>query len=265
MQEAHTRKYPNDFDDGIDLQELFYVLFERKWIIISLTTFFSIVGVIFSLLLPNIYVSKAILVPVNSSNNISGAFGGYKSLAGLAGLNLPATGNVDNTVKAIEKIKSLSFFENNILTNIYLPDLMAFKSWDAETNKLTYNNSIYNTDSNTWVRDYSYPQQQIPSPQESFEVFRIKHLSLSVDNKSGFSTLSIKHQSPFIAKEWTELVVDEINSFYRQKDRLEAEILIDRKNSLGCKIYGDNRNEKLKRAGSTLSIRMACAQSGGRS
>ena len=223
MQEAHTRKYPNDFDDGIDLQELFYVLFERKWIIISLTTFFSIVGVIFSLLLPNIYVSKAILVPVNSSNNISGAFGGYKSLAGLAGLNLPATGNVDNTVKAIEKIKSLSFFENNILTNIYLPDLMAFKSWDAETNKLTYNNSIYNTDSNTWVRDYSYPQQQIPSPQESFEVFKNKHLGISANNEFGFITISIKHESPIVAKQWTELVVNEINSFYRQKDKLESE------------------------------------------
>ena len=41
--------------------------------------------------------------------------------------------------------------------------------------------------------------------------------------QSGFSTLSIKHQSPYIAKEWAELVVNEVNSFYRQKDKTESE------------------------------------------
>jgi uncharacterized protein involved in exopolysaccharide biosynthesis len=77
--------------------------------------------------------------------------------------------------------------------------------------------------SNTWIRDYSYPQQQIPSAQESFEVFKIEHLSLSDDKKSDFITLSIKHRSPFVAKQWVELVVNEVNAFYRQKDKLESE------------------------------------------
>jgi LPS O-antigen subunit length determinant protein (WzzB/FepE family) len=30
MQEAHSNKHPNDFDDEIDLRELFYVLLEGK-------------------------------------------------------------------------------------------------------------------------------------------------------------------------------------------------------------------------------------------
>ena len=49
MQEAHSNKHPNDFDDEIDLRELFYVLLEGKWIIVSLTAFVSIIGVIYSL------------------------------------------------------------------------------------------------------------------------------------------------------------------------------------------------------------------------
>ena len=89
MQEAHSNKHPNDFDDEIDLRELFYVLLEGKWIIVSLTAFVSIIGVIYSLLLPNIYESKAMLVPVNSSSGISGALGSYSGLAGLAGISLP--------------------------------------------------------------------------------------------------------------------------------------------------------------------------------
>jgi uncharacterized protein involved in exopolysaccharide biosynthesis len=222
MQEAHISKHPNDFDDEIDLRELFYVLFEGKWIIVSLTAFVSIIGVIYSLSLPNIYQSNTILVPVNSSSGISGALGSYSGLAGLAGISLPSGGDEGNSAKAIQKINSLSFFKNNILPNIHLPDLVAVKSWNPKTNILAFNESIYNTSSNTWVRDYSYPQQQIPSSQESYEVFK-QHLSLIDDKKSGFITLSIKHQSPFVAKQWVELVVNEVNAFYRQKDKLESE------------------------------------------
>tara|TARA_B100000902_G_C26994679_1_gene756825 strand:- start:353 stop:796 length:444 start_codon:yes stop_codon:yes gene_type:complete len=54
-------------------------------------------------------------------------------------------------------------------------------------------------------------------------IFREEHISLNEDNKSGFITLSIKHQSPFVAKQWVELIVDEINNFYRFKDKLESE------------------------------------------
>ena len=223
MQETHSNKHPNDFDDEIDLRELFYVLLEGKWIIVSLTAFVSIIGVIYSLLLPNIYESKAMLVPVNSSSGISRALGSYSGLAGLAGISLPSGGDEGNSAKAIQKISSLSFFENNILPNIHLPDLMAVKSWNSKTNTLTFDDSIYDTNSNTWIRDYSYPQQQIPSAQESFEVFKTAHLSLSEDKKSGFITLAIKHQSPFIAKQWVELVINQVNAFYRQKDKSESE------------------------------------------
>jgi hypothetical protein len=222
MQEAHSNKHPNNFDDEIDLRELFYVLSEGKWIIFSLTAFVSIVGVIYSLLLPNIYESKAMLVPVNSSSGISGALGSYSGLAGLAGISLPSGGDQGNSAKAIQKISSLSFFEKNILPNIHLPDLMAIGSWNSKTNIVAFDENIYDTSSNTWIRDYSYPQQQIPSAQESYEFFK-QNLGLSDDKKSGFITLSIKHQSPFVAKQWVELVVNEVNAFYRQKDKIESE------------------------------------------
>ena len=222
MQELNTNKHQNDFDDEIDLRELFYVLLEGKWIIVSLTAFASIIGVIYSLSLPNIYESKTMLVPVNSSSGISGALGSYSGLAGLAGINLPSEGDKGNSAKAIQKISSLSFFENNILANIHLPDLMAVKSWNSKSNTLTFDESIFDTNNNTWIRNYSYPQQQIPSSQESYAVFK-QHLSLNEDKKSGFITLSIKHQSPFVAKQWVELVVNEVNTFYRQKDKLESE------------------------------------------
>ena len=171
MQETYSNKHPNNFDDEIDIREIFHILFQGKWIIVSITAFASIIGVIYSLQLPNIYQSKALLVPVNSSSGISGALGSYSGLAGLAGISLPSGGGESNSVKAIEKLNSLSFFENNILTNIFLPDLMAVKSWNPSTNTLAYDESIYIKNTNTWVRDYSYPGKQIPSAQEGFGIF----------------------------------------------------------------------------------------------
>ena len=209
-------------EDEIDLWELFHILFQGKWIIVSVTTFVSIIGIVYSLYLPNIYQSEALLVPVDSSKSMSGALGGYAGLAGLAGISLSSAGGDGNTSKAVEKLNSLSFFENNILPYIFLPDLMALESWDPQTNTLVYDENIYKKDTNTWVRDYSYPKKQIPTAQESFKEFKAEHLDVNLDQKSGFLNLKIKHQSPYIAKEWTELLINQVNIFYRQKDKSES-------------------------------------------
>jgi hypothetical protein len=221
MSEALNNKQDSFNEDEINLQEFFNVLFKGKWIIISVTAFVSVVGVVYSLLLPNIYESKAVLVPVDSSNGISAALKGYSGLASLAGISLPAQGDEGNSTKALKKINSLSFFEKNLLPKIFLPDLMALKYWDHQTNTLIYDESIYNNTTNEWVREYDYPRTLIPSAQESFKVFQ-DNLSINEDIKTGFVTLAIKHQSPYIAKKWTDLVINEINSFYRKKDKLES-------------------------------------------
>ena len=104
-----------------------------------------------------------------------------------------------------------------------MPNLVAVKTWNSATNKLVYDENIYDVKTNSWLRDYTYPQQQIPSAQESYEIFIEEHLNLIEDKKSGFITLTIKHKSPFVAKQWVELIVNQINGFYRLKDKLESE------------------------------------------
>lgn len=218
-----TEDHSIDSDNEINFKELFRIFLQSKWLIVSVTSFISLFGVIYSLYLPNIYESRVVLAPVNSSSSISGNLQRFSGLAGFAGINLPPRYNESNSSKAIKKISTLSFFENNILKNINLPELMAVQSWDSLNNVLIFDESIYDVGSDTWVREVSYPKQQIPTAQESFKVFKFKHLTLIEDDLTGFITLSIKHQSPFIAKEWATLIVDEINGFYRQKDKLESQ------------------------------------------
>jgi capsular polysaccharide biosynthesis protein len=213
----------DNFEDVIELKEILKNLWQEKWTIISITTFISIIGLIYSLLLPNIYESRAILNPANSGSGISRSLQNYSGLAGLAGVSIPSGDDNSNSTKAIEKLNTLSFFENSIFPNIFLPDLMAHDSWNNETNVLRYNDNIYDTKNKRWIRHYSYPLKQIPSAQESFKEFKDEHFRLSEDKKTGFITISIRHKSPFIAKKWTELIVNEINNFYREKDKEESE------------------------------------------
>jgi LPS O-antigen subunit length determinant protein (WzzB/FepE family) len=131
-----------------------------------------------------------------------------------------------NSSKAIEKLSSLSFFENNIMPNIYLPDLIAVKSWSALENSITYDEKIFNQSKNEWIRSYKY-FGKAPSAQTSFSAFKLNHFSVSEDRETGFVTIKIKHQSPYIAKTWGEILVNEINSFYREKDRDDAQKAVD--------------------------------------
>ena len=209
--------------DEINLIELIQVLFKGKWKIIAITSLVSTIGVIYSLSLPNIYESKTILAPADSSSGISAALGSYAGLAGLAGINVSSAGPESNTYKAIQKLRSLSFFENNILPNIFLPNLLALKSWNPESNTLVYDDSLYDKKSKSWIIDKSSPNIGKPTPQKGFRAFIGNHFSISEDKKTGFISLTVKHQSPFIAQAWAELAINQINTFYRQKDKLETE------------------------------------------
>jgi hypothetical protein len=240
MKQINKEKYSDYLDFGLSLDELIKIIFVHKYTIISLTSLVSILAVIFSLSLPNIYQSKASLAPSEQSSNLFSSLSSYSGIASLASIDLPSSSDGSNTERAIEKLYSLSFFEENIMPKIYLPDLMALKSWDPLTNEIYYNEKLFDVSSNAWVRKYSYPKKQIPSPQESFKIFKDQHFAISRDKKTGFVYLSMKHQSPYLAREWLDLVVNEINAFYREKNRLESERAVQYLNN---KILSTNFSE----------------------
>lgn len=218
----------NGNEKEIDLSIVFSALWDGKWLIVSIISIFSIAAIIYSLSLPNIYQSKAILSPVSDTTGggLSQVMKNYGGIASLAGVNLSSGDPSSNSLKALEKLRTLSFFEKNIMPNIFLPDLMAFDYWDASSNKLVYDDSIFDDSTQKWVRDFAYPQTQEPSPQESFNAF-IGHLQASKDTETGFINISIKHQSPYVAKAWTELIIDQLNYFFRTKDKQEAQASMD--------------------------------------
>ena len=204
-------------EDEIDLRKLLDVIWSGKWVIFTLIISSSLIAVLVSISLPNVYKSEALLSPVVSEAAPSGAMSNMGGLATLAGLNFQ-TQPAGNSTKALKKLRTLSFYEDNILPNIFLPDLMALKSWDSKNNKIIYDKNIFNSDTQTW--------NKIPSPQKSYKDFK-RILEFSLDYETGFVTLSVRHQSPYIAQEWTNLIVNQLNDFFRSNDKREAQAAMD--------------------------------------
>lgn len=207
----------NNIKEEIDLVGLLKLIWESKRIIIATTATFSILAIIYSLSLPNIYESKALLSPVNEDIGSNQPMGNVTGLATLAGINISNATN-SNSLKAIEKAETISFFKDNILPNIFLPDLMAIKSWDSETNTIYYDSDNFDNKTQSFIKT--------PSAQESYKEFK-DIFQLSQDYDTGFVTVSIKHQSPFISQQWTDLVVNQINEFFRINDKREAQAAMD--------------------------------------
>jgi len=216
----------DNFDDEIDLRNLFHILWNKKLFISCLTSVFAIMSVLYSLSLPNVYTSSALLAPASEENSLSTQVGQFSGLASFAGLGLNNEGS-SKTQEAIERIKSFEFFSKHFLPNIQLENLMAVKKWIPEENILKYDENLFNPDTKVWKRDVSYPRKIIPSHQEAYEEVYEKILSVSMNKNTGFVAISISHKSPIIAKKWLDLIILNINESMRELDKQSSQRSID--------------------------------------
>ena len=242
---------PNDqlnniYDDEIDLSELFHVLWDKIFYIGAITSIFSLISIIYALMLPNIYQSKATLMAVEQSSGMSGMVGRYSGMASLAGISLDSkSGSKDQ--EAIARIKSFEFFSNNFLPNMKLENLMAVKKWNQASNTLTYYAGDFNSESRQWLRKAKPPRSNIPTSQEAYEEF-VEIMSVNKDKKTNLVTLMVEHKSPFIAQQWVEIMINQIDQVMRDQDRQTATKSIEYLNSLAPTVI----NEEIKKALSAL-------------
>ncbi|WP_018275888.1 Wzz/FepE/Etk N-terminal domain-containing protein [Teredinibacter turnerae] len=208
--------------DEIDLRELWDALWNGKWIIIGITFLFAIASVIFALSLPNIYKSEALLAPAeeNSGGGLSRMAGCLGGLASLAGVDLVGA-KADKTTIAVEILKSREFISKFVRKHKILIPLMAVKGWDRTQDTLIIDNNIYDEKSRKWVRAPKPPREAEPSALEAYEKF-INLMSISVDENTGLVNLSVEHYSPYLAKEWVDLLILDINEEIKSRDVAEA-------------------------------------------
>ena len=210
-------------DSEVSIKDLLDTLWKNKILITFITLTSALISVLVSLNIPNTYTSESILAPTVSENTLSSNLGGYASLAGLAGINLPQQ-SINKSDEAIERIKSYDFFIDEFIKNIKYQDLVAYKKWNSLDNKIIYDEKIFKN--NKWVRKTKPGKPSKPTNQEAFKAYK-KILTIDEDQQSSFITIKIDHVSPFIAKEWLELIIVKINNYMRDIDKQVSQNSID--------------------------------------
>ena len=212
----------------IDLLQLITELWNKKALIIFLTTIAAIISVLYSLSLPNIYRSQALLAPADSqSQGMSSSLGGLSSIAGIAGISIPGTGDAKKT-EAIAILNSHQFLEEFINSHNLVVPIMASKGWDKESNKLIFNEKLYDAQKNQWLVEDGKDLK--PSIQETVKKFRLM-VSSSVDKKYGYLLIFADTYSPYISKQWVELLIVDINKYIMEADVERAEKSLEYLNS----------------------------------
>ena len=201
----------DQYDDEIDLRELFGVLWGNKIKIIGITAVFAVVSVIYALSVPNQYKASALLAPAQQqSGGLSGALGQLGGLASLAGVSIGG-GESSEAQVAQEIMKSWSFIEGFIADHDLAVEVYAAEGWSRESNQLKFDNDVYAVKTKTWlVENDNIGRLGPPTSWQLFEKFS-EMLAVSEDKKSGLISISIEYYSPQIAKQWLDLYILSIN------------------------------------------------------
>ena len=210
--------------DDIDVKEIFDILSKEKYKLFFITILFTLLAIVFSLFIPNQYVSYSVMAPsstLNSSNKISSQ---YSGVATLAGISLPSSGS-DRVQEAIEVMKSLDFFEEFLVKYDLEIPIIAANGWSSKTNELKLDKKIYDINKKKWVSDIKFSINGKPSIQYAHNIF-LDNLSIDVDRKTEFVTVSYQHFSPNMAKDIVDLILLEINSIIKEDDVKHAQLSI---------------------------------------
>ena len=207
------------YDDEIDLRELFSVLWAGKKLIVGITAIFALVAVFYALSIPNQYLATAIVSPAqDGGGGLSGALGQLGGLASLAGVSIGA-GESSEAQVAQEIMRSRGFIEEFISENNLAVEVFAAKGWDMASNQLDIDSDLYDVGSSQWVRDIPKGKVLVPSGLELFKKFS-EMFSVSDDKKTGMVSISVEYFSPQLAKEWVDRLVIGINQ-HMQSRKLE--------------------------------------------
>ena len=207
----------SQYDDEIDLRELFGALWAGSRKIIAITAVFAFVSVIYALSVSNQYKATVLLAPAQSdSSDLSGALGQLGGLASLAGVDI-GSGDSSEAQMAQEIMKSWSFIDVFIAENNISVEVYAAEGWSRGSNELQIDDDIYDAETKTWlVENDNTGEVGPPSSWVLFQAFS-ERLVVSENKKSGLVSVSIEYYSPQIVKQWLGMYVAAINAHMQQR------------------------------------------------
>lgn len=213
--------------DNIKISHLFGILWDYKIFIIIFTSICTTATVLYAINKPDEYTALGIYMPKsdNSASGLSKLAGQFGGLASLAGVNIGG-GAESKTEVALELLKSRAFLQAFITRHNLTAKLLAVEGWDQETDTLLYNSELYDAENEVWVREPPKGRSVEPTSWEAFEALN-KNIVAEYEAKRNILKLSFTYYSPSLAAQWLELLVKDMNDFWKQKQLNESKRQIE--------------------------------------
>jgi LPS O-antigen subunit length determinant protein (WzzB/FepE family) len=180
----------------ITLFDLWRVVWGGKFVIIGITSFFTVVAIAYALLATEWYRAGALLAPVEDQS-MSDIRGQLSGLAAIAGVRTGAGSS--NRTEALAVLRSREFARNFIAEFELMP---------------------------VFLEEPENPKEQLDM-RDAVRFFREDVLRVSEDRDTGQVTLGIQWTDPAIAAEWANVLVMRLNEKMRDRAARDAEANID--------------------------------------
>lgn len=239
----------NFFSGEIDLREIILVIWEKKYLITFSTFIFSVIFIVYSLTIQNVYKAEAIYEirsKDESSNSLSSLASRYGGIASLVGINFSQGG--DDSFLVIEKLKSKSFAKHLSKIEGIKQNFFAVEKYDPINKTIEYDLDIYDPSKAEWtlIRDGKVHE---PTALEFFDALNAR-LNVDVNTETGFLEISFFHRSPEFASDFIKTAIKEINRISKNQDKAKAnfalEYLNDRLVKTPSKDVRESINELIK-------------------
>ena len=190
-------------DDEIDLLELFAILWKSKKRIITIILLFTIVGVIYALLVTPWYEATVKIMPSSDSgNNLSQ----YSSIAAMVGINLSSSEDKQAFYPDIIKSNFVldRVLEHKFITETFIQPVTLFEFWetDVDSSEKGWKHKLY---------------------EQSKKSLRETYINSSINRKTKLLTLKvIVPKDPVLAADLANFIVDQLDYFNKNLRKYKA-------------------------------------------
>ena len=210
----------------IELRQIGQLVWAYKWLVLVITAAFSIGALWLAFYLPNEYTATAVLEPASSTGGVSGLeklAGAFGSIAGLGNLNLTSSTEADRPMEAMALLKNQGFLVGFIRKYHLEVPVYAATGWDPKSNRLIIDPRLYDVKEQKWVGKFKTPEGIAAQPTAWDLYHALQHrITVSQDKDNNLITLNVEYYSPYIAKQWADELIHELNTTFVMQDRAQA-------------------------------------------
>ena len=217
-----------DSEITIDISKIFKVIGKHKWIILIVTILFTGLGAFIAINTPNEYVSQVQILPELESKDAAGGLSKFKSLAGLAGVDL-------SSLSSSEAVRP-DLYPNILQSTPFLMDVMNLKIYTykyrrtltisrfyAENAKQGLMTKIFGESESVEkvdkdaiiINPKDIPTETILLDKKQDELIKNlqNRIGATLDKKSGVINISVKMQDPVVAATLVKYAQDYLTQY----------------------------------------------------